>query len=250
MLAAFVFAVLGAIAGSFAGAVSERLYTGQSWFSGRSACDACGTQLAPRDLVPIISWLFSGGRCRFCGAVLSPRYLIVESIAAAIFVFSYRTIGLSLALPFLLVALTLLFIIVLYDLRHTIIPYGLSALLGAVSFIYFVLTVENGEQAGLTLFLGGLFALAFLALHVFSRGRAMGLGDAPLVLFLSLLAEGQAFAGLLFSFWIGAVIGIVILVRAPRGARIGIEVPFAPFLAAGFLLALFIPWNPLIWLAS
>jgi len=40
------------------------------------------------------------------------------------------------------------------------------------------------------------------------------------------------------------VVGIVLLARAPRGARMGIEVPFAPFLAAGFLLAYFTQWDP------
>jgi prepilin signal peptidase PulO-like enzyme (type II secretory pathway) len=74
----------------------------------------------------------------------------------------------------------------------------------------------------------------------------MGLGDAPVALALALLAgPGLALAGLLFSFWIGALVGIAILVSRPKGHRMGIEVPFVPFLAAGYLLAFFTRWNPL-----
>jgi len=73
----------------------------------------------------------------------------------------------------------------------------------------------------------------------------MGLADAPLAAGLALLVGHAALPGFLFSFWIGAGVGIVLLAMAPRGSRMGIEVPFAPFLAAGFLLAYFTQWDPL-----
>jgi prepilin signal peptidase PulO-like enzyme (type II secretory pathway) len=50
--------------------------------------------------------------------------------------------------------------------------------------------------------------------------------------------------GILFSFWIGALFGIAVLLRRRGGPTMGIEVPFVPFLAAGFLLAFFTQWNP------
>jgi prepilin signal peptidase PulO-like enzyme (type II secretory pathway) len=74
----------------------------------------------------------------------------------------------------------------------------------------------------------------------------MGLGDTPVALGLSLLVGMNSVSGLLFSFWIGAVIGIGILARYPKGHRMGIEVPFVPFLAAGYLLAFFTQWNPFL----
>ena len=75
----------------------------------------------------------------------------------------------------------------------------------------------------------------------------MGLGDAPIALGLSLLVGfGAAFSGLIFSFWIGALCGILILVLRRGGPRMGIEVPFVPFLAAGYLLAYFTQWNPFL----
>jgi prepilin signal peptidase PulO-like enzyme (type II secretory pathway) len=71
----------------------------------------------------------------------------------------------------------------------------------------------------------------------------MGLADSPLSFGLSLLVGPVALTGFVFSFWIGAVVGIVLLLQRPVGSRMGVEVPFAPFLAAGFLLAYFTQWN-------
>jgi prepilin signal peptidase PulO-like enzyme (type II secretory pathway) len=36
------------------------------------------------------------------------------------------------------------------------------------------------------------------------------------------------------------------LVGRPKGHRMGIEVPFVPFLAVGFLLAYFTQWTPFL----
>ncbi len=78
----------------------------------------------------------------------------------------------------------------------------------------------------------------------------MGFADAPLTFGLSLLVGPAAVPGLVFSFWIGAVIGIFVLAQRPRGSRMRVEVPFAPFLAAGFLLAYFTQWTPFIFVAG
>jgi prepilin signal peptidase PulO-like enzyme (type II secretory pathway) len=78
----------------------------------------------------------------------------------------------------------------------------------------------------------------------------MGFADAPFAFGLALLVGPAALSGFIFSFWIGAVIGIIMLLKRPRGSRMGVEVPFAPFLAAGFLLAYFTQWNPFIFVAA
>ena len=93
-------------------------------------------------------------------------------------------------------------------------------------------------------------ALVPIVSYLLSRGRAMGLADAPLAFGLALLTGPAALSGFVFSFWIGAAIGITILARRPRGSRMGVEVPFAPYLAAGFLLAYFIQWNPFAIIAA
>jgi prepilin signal peptidase PulO-like enzyme (type II secretory pathway) len=125
------------------------------------------------------------------------------------------------------------------------VPFSLSLVLIVLGGLFAWLSASTPHQLGAVVLTSGVIGLGFFLLHVISSGRWMGLGDAPIALALSLVAGKYAVAGLLFSFWIGAAIGIVILVLARKGHRMGIEVAFVPFLAAGYLLAFFTQWNPL-----
>lgn len=238
----FVFFLLGAAAASFAGVVAGRLYTGQSIVSGRSRCDACGTPLSAFSLVPVLSWAAGRGRAQCCGARISALAPLSELALGILFVLSYLSLGLTFALLFTLLSWTVLLALVLYDLAHQILPPPLLALLvGLACLAGFTAFPDSFPDALIVAALqAGLLAL----INLLSRGRAMGLADAPLTFALSVLVGPSALPGFVFSFWIGAVIGIVILFGRPRGSRMGIEVPFAPFLAAGFILAYFTQWNP------
>jgi leader peptidase (prepilin peptidase)/N-methyltransferase len=244
-LIAIAFFFLGAVVASFAAVVAERLHTGESWVRGRSRCNSCATLLSAIDLVPVLSSI--RGRARCCGARIPRAYGAGEAILGGVFVLAYLALGFTLPLfPFLL-ALSVLAFIVFYDLRHTVVPPTASTLLILTSVLYALSAARSPSEAGLALLVAGGSGLLFFALHFFSGGRAMGLGDAPVALALALLTGPYlAIPGLLFSFWIGALVGIAILVRRPRGHRMGIEVPFVPFLAAGYLLAYFTQWNPLL----
>lgn len=241
----FVFFCLGAIVASFVGVVSVRLNTGHSIMRGRSRCDVCNEHIPPIMLVPIISYLLAGGRSGCCAAQLSLWSPATEILLGLLFVQSYLKLGLGIALGMLLIALSLLLALVLYDLQHQILPPVL--LYGFVVFAVLAGLLTTPWTAFQTTLLAALAVGAFfLALHYGSGGRAMGFADAPLAFGLAALSGSElAFAGLAYAFWIGALVGITILLRRPKGTRIGVEVPFAPFLALGFLLAyFFIPWNP------
>ena len=234
---------LGAVVASFAGVIAERLHTGESWVKGRSRCNSCARTLRGRDLVPVLSWLIYQGRCARCRARVSWRYPLSELMLGAVFALGFYAHGLSLPLLTYLGAVSVLAFIVLYDMRHTIVPPQASSALLVLCAVHAALTLPSLVDLGIALMIAGAFALMFLALHVFSRGK--GLGDVPVVLALSLFAAPYAFAGFLFSFWTGGLFGVAVLVTRPKGPKMGIEVPFVPFLALGFLLAYFIQWNPL-----
>jgi prepilin signal peptidase PulO-like enzyme (type II secretory pathway) len=238
------FFIFGAIVASFMGVVVDRLNTGTSIVRGRSKCDACGRDLSVLSLIPFFSYAFSKGRARCCGVHISWVSSVIEIILGILFVAAYQMLGLTWTLPFLLIALATLLGLVLYDLRHTILPPELLSVFIVAAIGVAATTTPDFHTLsisfGVALLFGGFLAL----LHFGSGGRAMGFADAPLAFGLSLLAGPAALSGFIFSFWIGAGIGITLLVRAPKGARMGIEVPFAPFLAAGFLLAYFTSWNP------
>ncbi len=234
---------LGAISGSFAGVIAERAYTGQSWKAGRSRCNACTRALGAGDLIPIVSWLVSGGRCSACSAKIPTGYLYMEIALALSFVGAYHVTGLTLALVPFLFALIALAVIVMYDLRHMIVPASFSASLITFALLYIILAYHDLRSLGLTLMIAGVLAFLIFLFYALSGGRIMGLGDTPVTFGLALLTGVLAPSGLIFSFWIGAVVGILVLLGKPRGSRMGIEVPFVPFLAAGFLLSLFTGWN-------
>lgn len=239
---------LGTIVASFMGVVAARLSTGQSFVRGRSRCDVCETPLGFRSLIPLLSYVGHRGRAVCCNARLSPLAPLSELLLGALFVLSYLRLGFSWGYLTMIVALGVLLGLVLYDLAHQILPPSLLTIFVIVSAVTGLLTAGSFffDSLVVAAVLGGILAL----IHLLSRGRAMGFADAPLAFGLALLTGDAALSGFLFSFWIGAAIGIIILLMRPRGHRIGVEVPFAPFLAAGFLLAYFTQWNPLIFIAA
>ncbi len=241
---------LGAVVASFTGVLVARINTSQSFFVGRSRCDACDEPLQPSSLVPIFSYLAAHGRARCCGTRISFIAPLSELALGGLFVLAYLKLGLVGALPLMLLSLALMSALVLYDLAHQILPSPLLAVFVAASAATSFISAPP-----LTAF-WGIIVTAFLIgsslalINFFSRGRAMGLADAPFSFGCALLAGPVALSGFVFSFWIGAVIGIVLLLPRPRGSRMGVEVPFAPFLAAGFLLAYFTQWNILTLVAA
>lgn len=246
MVIAVVIGILGAILASFVGVLAERLHTGASWANDRSRCDSCSTTLKARDLIPVLSWILSRGTCRTCGVRVPVRHALVEGLSGLIFASAYLTLGASVSLSIFLVAVLILLFIVLYDMRHTIVPFVPVLVLTFLALLFRIGQAPEPAALGFSLLIAGTIGTVFLAFFVLSNGRAMGLGDAPVALGLSLLVGPfSAISGLLFSFWIGALYGIVVLVTTPKGHRMGIEVPFVPFLALGFLLAYFTGWNPL-----
>src|SRR5829696_8562370 len=82
-LAALVFAPALAV-GSFLNVVAARLPERRSLLHPRSACNACGTEIAWYDNVPLLSYAVLRGRCRSCGARISWRYPAVELATAVL----------------------------------------------------------------------------------------------------------------------------------------------------------------------
>src|SRR4051794_41538957 len=83
---AVVAGVFGLLIGSFLNVVVGRVPRGESVVPPPSHCPACDAPIAPRDNIPLVSWLLLRGRCRSCGAPISPRYPLLELLTAAAFV--------------------------------------------------------------------------------------------------------------------------------------------------------------------
>lgn len=125
MLIALVFALFGALFGSFANVVIYRVPRGESVAFPGSHCPKCGHELGALELVPIFSWLALRGRCKVCRAPISARYPFVEGLMALGFFALALRYPLELygatVLP-LLVIFALLFILAFIDLDTHLLP--------------------------------------------------------------------------------------------------------------------------------
>lgn len=248
-------ALLGLIVGSFLNALSFRFNTGQRFWSsrgmgGRSRCMHCGHALSSLDLVPVLSFAFLGGKCRYCGAKIAWQYPLVEVAAAALSVLVLaNAVSVASFIFWFAVWMTLLFV-VLYDLKHTIIPWSCSGLLAALAVLALFCNFQTLQFAvpGMWVLLAGpLLALPLFLLSLFSGGTWMGWGDSALETSLGWLVASATgisagITALLLAFWIGAIVGVILLLLSRLGFfgyTIRSEIPFAPFLVLGALLALF-----------
>ncbi len=196
---------------------------------------------------------------------------------------------LTLSLWSLLIALSV------YDLKHKIIPDALVYSCATLSFFLFLFSyfpperlepfsragilparttgilpdfvVQAGVQSGghtsyfSDLWSGPLFALPIALIWFFSRGRAMGLGDAKLVvMFPWLVGLSRGLSAVIIGFWLGALVSLSGLFlntlfpylpkkilpslrRKLKGIGMKTELPLGPFLVLGLFLVYIFGWD-------
>jgi leader peptidase (prepilin peptidase)/N-methyltransferase len=137
---------------------------------------------------------------------------------------------------------SLLMVISVYDIRHKIIPDKLVYMYAFVSFVS-VFINQSGigplwmHPTPSALIAGPLFALPFALLWLIGRGKWMGLGDAKLILGIGwMLGPLAALAAITISFWIGAVVSLMIMFFSRKKINMKTEIPFAPFLIISTLI--------------
>lgn len=214
---------LGLIIGSFINALSFRYHTGAG-VGGRSRCMRCGHILGARDLVPVLSYALLRGRCRYCKTSIAFQYPIVEALAGLM---GYATWALHPhPLAFLIATLvwsTLLFVII-YDLRHTVLPTGALFLLSAVGLLSVFVECADFCRLSHPTFLefsaGPILGAPLLLLSLVSRGRWMGWGDGMLAVGLGwLLGLSQGLSALPIAFWGGSIAGLILVLYSRLRAR-------------------------------
>jgi leader peptidase (prepilin peptidase)/N-methyltransferase len=236
--------VLGLLFGSFANVVIARVPDGGSIIRPPSACPQCGARIAPRDNVPIVSWVLLRGRCRACGTAISVTYPLVEVACALVFAAIGWRIGAAWTLPAFLLFGWLLVVVTVIDVRTHRIPNRLTypltpALLG---LLVVGAALDGTPGAALRAALGGVVAFALLLLLALINPRGMGMGDVKLAGFIGIglgyLSWGHIWLGLFTAFFGGGVIAGILLVLGRRGRKD--HLPFGPWLALGALAALLV----------
>ena len=229
-----LYALLGLAVSSFLNVCIDRLPERGSIVSPPSHCPACGRRLAPFDLIPLLSFVLLRGRCRYCGAPIPRRVLLVESTTGLLFALLWYRYVFSLWL--LLATLYTCFFIVIFfiDLEHRLVLN--RVIYPGIVVALLVIPFTPGHSAK-ELLLGGLigFALLFLIASIYPAG--MGMGDVKLATFIGLVVGfPSVFVALLFSFVAGGLVGGGLLLTGLKGRKD--PIPFAPFLAAGGMVAM------------
>ncbi len=249
-------ALLGVIIGSFLNVVIYRFHTGKS-LSGSSHCLSCQAPLRWFELFPVLSFLALRARCRHCHASISTRYIFVELLTAGLFFLVVWTTPIWWLWPLLWLLVSILVVILIYDINHLVIPDSLVVLTTIIASLYLGYEwyiVPNLTQLLYSIVAGFVAYGFFAALWKYSNGRWLGYGDAKLAFPLGLMVGlPGTFSMLVVSFWVGTIISLSMIAyqyyRRRRGQRrlrflvqpltMKSEVPFAPFLIIGFLLVFF-----------
>ena len=238
--------VFGLIFGSFLNVVIYRLKTGEPLGFSRSFCPECRAKLKWFDLIPLFSFIFLRGRCRYCQKKISWQYPIVEILSGLIWVGAFYVtppdkggLGGVLNFVYYLFIFSALLVIAVYDFKWKIIPDKIIYPAIAVALIYnlFNLPLDKGGLGGGLLTAATAFLFFFLFFY-FSKGKAMGLGDAKLAFLIGLfLGPWLSLAAFTSAFVIGAVFGIMLI--ASRRRTLKSIIAFGPFLVAGAAVAFF-----------
>ncbi len=268
MLFYFFFFVFGTIIGSFLNVVVLR-YGSHSFFSKRSFCGSCGKKLSWFELIPLVSFLIQRRRCRGCRSKISWQYPLVELITGLVFVsvfwkntflsseifFSSYSVIQLLVIGNDLLLWSLLISLSVYDLRHKIIPNALVFGFVSLSFLHLLVSYSIFHiPYSLSLFGTLLLPAPFALIWLLSKGRAMGLGDAKLMLgFSPFVGIVGGLSAILIGFWFGALVALAMLLLKsvafflPRTVAPHLreklkyltmksELPLAPFLVLGLFI--------------
>ncbi|MDY7093334.1 MAG: prepilin peptidase [Acidobacteriota bacterium] len=265
----FYVIALGLVVGSYLNVVIHRLPRGTSTVLPRSACPFCGSLIAARDNLPLISFLLLRGRCRHCRSPIAWRYPALEAATALLFLFCYRAFGpspdrffrdgtwlLAAAFGCLLLALAGI------DLEHLLLPDRLT-LPGIAAGLLLQPWLPWGEaqRAALAaawpavaealpewfqhLLVGALGALAgagvLLAVYggwyLLRRTEGLGLGDVKM---LAMIGAFLGWTGVLGTLLVATFTASTVAIVAMLLGRLSLQhkMAFGPFLTLGALVSL------------
>jgi leader peptidase (prepilin peptidase)/N-methyltransferase len=240
-------ALFGLAVGSFLNVVIVRIPSGDSLLHPPSRCPLCETAIAPRDNIPVVSWLLLRGRCRSCSEPIPVGYPLVEAANAALWVIAGLRFGLTAPLlPFALLFSVLLALSVI-DLELYILPNKITypSILASLVIIPILSFAVADDPVGSILWaliggfgFAGILAITLIAWELIVHKEGMGLGDVKLAVLLGLwsgwIHPVLPLLALVASSIIGLVAGVAIMI-VRRESR---AFPFGPWLALGTIVVI------------
>ena len=238
----------GLAIGSFLNVVIYRVPRKESIVTPRSACPACGTELAARDNIPVLSWMVLRGKCRTCGASISWQYPVVELLTAGLFAGVAGRFGYDWAVPAYLALFAGLLALSWIDVERMLLPkaivYPVSILVASLLLVPAAVYSEWHSYWVAWASAGVWFLLFYLMW--FASPQLLGFGDVRLAPVLGLglgwLGWRYVVLGFFAANLIGAIVGIALILTKKIERRH--RVPYGVFLAVGTAIAIF--WGPQI----
>jgi len=234
-----VFFIVGLVFGSFYNVVGLRLCKNENILFPSSHCPKCNHKLKPYELIPVFSYIFLKGKCKKCKEKISIMYPFVELCTGILFAISFYRYGFSIEIILALLLSSLFMIIVVTDLNYYIIPDSIIVFFGILIFIYNI--ISKGILDACTYAVYGLimFLLMYLLMKfgnaVFKK-ESLGGGDIKLMGILGMINKPLvSITGLTIAAFIALPCSIYFLKN--NKDRV---IPFGPFIAAGFLLIMFL----------
>lgn len=232
-------AVLGTVIGSFLTLITYRLPREQKVAATRSRCPHCRKYLAPRDLVPLLSWLLSRGKCRYCKKKISIRYPLTEFACALGAVAGVYRYGLSLEALSVIGLWWTMVALVVTDLEHYIILDEVQVAAGLFGLLHAHALGLPWMDVMVSALVGGMIGLALkYGFILFYRKEGLGMGDVKFLVVVGIwLTSGANFVPFLFfSGILGIAFGLLWRLLG-RGERF----PFGPALAASLMVCVVYP---------
>ena len=187
-------AVLGGMAGSFAGLAAWRYKRSiekntEADLVSRSKCEHCGRLLGFMDLVPVLGWIFRKGRCPDCGTSVSCVYPIMESLCALCYVCIGLVWGPSYTSVFIMLASALFISAAWTDWETYGIPDSFTLILILMGLLASPFTSSYAERVW------GMFIPAFLMFILMQAGSLIKKKDMVSPGDIYMLAAGGAVLG-------------------------------------------------------
>ena len=253
--------LLGLLTGSFLNVCIRRWPVGQSVVSPGSLCPKCGSPIAWRDKIPVLSFFILGRRCRNCKGLISWRYPSVELLNAAVYALLATRDGGSLEFWKHALFASMMIILIFTDIDHRILPDRVTVTgigLG-IAFSPFVELPDGPARAVLTLnsiqavpwmvslaesllaavVFGGLLWFVGEAYYRIRGVEGLGLGDVKLIAMIAAFHGSSCGAlVLIIGTFVAAVSGAIVVLAAKKGWDH--PIPLGSYLACSALGAIFL----------
>ncbi|MBU5268597.1 prepilin peptidase [Clostridium cochlearium] len=229
--------IYGTIIGSFLNVCINRIPKGKSILYPASHCENCKNKIKIKDNIPIVGYIKLGGKCRHCNVKIPIQYLLIEFFTGSMFLLLYFKYELSFEFIKYCIFICFLIIVAIIDFKTKYVYFNTIL---TIIFLRIGLFFMEGDKINFIFynyFLAG-FMPALIICIIILLTNGMGWGDVE-VIFISgvFLGLKHCFLLLFLSFFIGAIISIILMITKVKSRKDAIA--FVPYIAISSIICVF-----------